>query len=100
MVATEVVGITQHIGAYTVEKNGRPIDTPGPEAFTKMLDRGANITDLVILLVSVDDADDADEADEADDADDGVMTQTLEAISDAQAAKVPIILLWLLINNK
>lgn len=79
IVSGEAGGITQHIGAYQVEKNGKKItfiDTPGHAAFTEMRARGAAITDIVIIIVA---------------ADDGVMPQTKEAIDHAKAAKVPII---------
>jgi translation initiation factor IF-2 len=77
--ARESGGITQHMRAYTVDRNGRPVtfvDTPGHEAFTQMRARGANVTDCAVIVVA---------------ADDGIMPQTEEAISHARAANVPIV---------
>jgi translation initiation factor IF-2 len=77
--ARESGGITQHMRAYTIQRNGRPItfvDTPGHEAFTQMRARGANVTDCAVIVIA---------------ADDGIMPQTEEAISHARAANVPVI---------
>ncbi|QDV62780.1 translation initiation factor IF-2 [Crateriforma conspicua] len=79
VVSGEAGGITQHIRAYQIDKDGQPItfvDTPGHEAFTEMRARGANVTDIAVLVIA---------------ADDGIMPQTEEAISHAKAAEVPIV---------
>ncbi|MGN8530520.1 translation initiation factor IF-2, partial [Helicobacter pylori] len=76
---TEAGGITQHIGAYMVEKNNKWvsfIDTPGHEAFSQMRNRGAQVTDIAVIVIA---------------ADDGVKQQTIEALEHAKAANVPVI---------
>ena len=79
VVSSEAGGITQHIGAYQINNNNKKItfiDTPGHEAFSKMRARGSKTTDIIVLVVA---------------ADDGLKPQTIESISHAKAAKVPII---------